>query len=46
MFVCSSQAEKAEGVTLSERGSVLVFLPGIREISYMKEALAKLSHKR
>uniref|UniRef100_H3DIZ7 RNA helicase n=1 Tax=Tetraodon nigroviridis TaxID=99883 RepID=H3DIZ7_TETNG len=33
-------------VTLSERGSVLVFLPGISEIRYMQEALSKLVHKR
>uniref|UniRef100_A0A3B4T3V9 RNA helicase n=1 Tax=Seriola dumerili TaxID=41447 RepID=A0A3B4T3V9_SERDU len=29
-----------------DTGSVLVFLPGIHEISYMQEALAKLVHKR
>uniref|UniRef100_A0A672Q1T8 ATP-dependent RNA helicase TDRD9 n=1 Tax=Sinocyclocheilus grahami TaxID=75366 RepID=A0A672Q1T8_SINGR len=29
-----------------ERGSVLVFLPGLAEIQYMKEALAKLVRKR
>uniref|UniRef100_A0A3B4T453 ATP-dependent RNA helicase TDRD9 n=1 Tax=Seriola dumerili TaxID=41447 RepID=A0A3B4T453_SERDU len=40
-----SKAEKEGGMTLSERGSVLVFLPGIHEISYMQEALAKLVHK-
>uniref|UniRef100_A0A3Q3WZZ5 ATP-dependent RNA helicase TDRD9 n=1 Tax=Mola mola TaxID=94237 RepID=A0A3Q3WZZ5_MOLML len=34
------------GLTSSERGSVLVFLPGIYEIMYMQEALSKLFHKR
>uniref|UniRef100_A0A8D0CSS4 ATP-dependent RNA helicase TDRD9 n=1 Tax=Sander lucioperca TaxID=283035 RepID=A0A8D0CSS4_SANLU len=38
--------EMEDGMTASERGSVLVFLPGIHEISYMQEALAKLVHKR
>ncbi|XP_044023708.1 ATP-dependent RNA helicase TDRD9 isoform X3 [Siniperca chuatsi] len=42
----SGKAEKQGGMTSSERGSVLVFLPGIHEISYMQEALAKLVHKR
>ncbi|XP_003453141.1 ATP-dependent RNA helicase TDRD9 isoform X1 [Oreochromis niloticus] len=42
----SSKAEKEGGMTLSERGSVLVFLPGIHEINYMQEALTKLVHKR
>ncbi|XP_038584819.1 ATP-dependent RNA helicase TDRD9 isoform X1 [Micropterus salmoides] len=42
----SSNTEKGGGMTSSERGSVLVFLPGIHEISYMQEALAKLVHKR
>lgn len=47
MYFCvSSKAEKEGGMTLSERGSVLVFLPGIHEISYMQEALTKLVHKR
>nr|XP_040055966.1 ATP-dependent RNA helicase TDRD9 isoform X2 [Gasterosteus aculeatus aculeatus] len=32
--------------TSSEQGSVLVFLPGIHEISYMQEALSQLFHKR
>ncbi|XP_071383843.1 ATP-dependent RNA helicase TDRD9 [Centroberyx affinis] len=41
-----SKAEKGGGMALSERGSVLVFLPGIREIGYMQEALAKLVRKR
>ncbi|XP_061600189.1 ATP-dependent RNA helicase TDRD9 [Cololabis saira] len=30
----------------TERGSVLVFLPGIHEISYMQDALTKLLYKR
>ncbi|KAL7380920.1 hypothetical protein ABVT39_025994 [Epinephelus coioides] len=34
------------GMSSSERGSVLVFLPGLHEINYMQEALAKLFHKR
>uniref|UniRef100_A0A8C4NIM8 ATP-dependent RNA helicase TDRD9 n=1 Tax=Dicentrarchus labrax TaxID=13489 RepID=A0A8C4NIM8_DICLA len=38
--------EMEGGRTSSERGSVLVFLPGIHEIKYMHEALAKLFHKR
>ncbi|XP_069571059.1 ATP-dependent RNA helicase TDRD9 [Brachyistius frenatus] len=42
----SSKAEKEGGATLSERGSVLVFLPGLHEIRYMQEALTKLVHKR
>uniref|UniRef100_UPI0037E94C75 ATP-dependent RNA helicase TDRD9 n=1 Tax=Semicossyphus pulcher TaxID=241346 RepID=UPI0037E94C75 len=42
----SSKAEKGAGMTSSERGSVLVFLPGLHEISYMQEALAKLVRKR
>ncbi|KAK2826057.1 hypothetical protein Q5P01_020271 [Channa striata] len=42
----SSKAESQGGMALSDRGSVLVFLPGIHEISYMQEALAKLVHKR
>ncbi|XP_052007459.1 ATP-dependent RNA helicase TDRD9 [Xyrauchen texanus] len=32
--------------THPDRGSVLVFLPGLAEIQYMKEALAKLVRKR
>uniref|UniRef100_A0A3B5A8K9 RNA helicase n=1 Tax=Stegastes partitus TaxID=144197 RepID=A0A3B5A8K9_9TELE len=40
------KVEKEGGVTVSERGSVLVFLPGMHEISYMREALTKLVHKR
>uniref|UniRef100_A0A3B4A746 ATP-dependent RNA helicase TDRD9 n=1 Tax=Periophthalmus magnuspinnatus TaxID=409849 RepID=A0A3B4A746_9GOBI len=31
--------------TSSERGSVLVFLPGLHEICYMQEALSKFVHK-
>lgn len=47
VWLCfSRKAENEGGVTLSDRGSVLVFLPGIHEISYMQEALAKLVHKR
>ncbi|XP_060919687.1 ATP-dependent RNA helicase TDRD9 [Labrus mixtus] len=42
----SNKAEKGVGVSSSERGSVLVFLPGLHEISYMQEALVKLVHKR
>ncbi|TNN84200.1 putative ATP-dependent RNA helicase TDRD9 [Liparis tanakae] len=42
----SSEAEIKGGMTSSRRGSVLVFLPGLLEISYMQEALAKLVHKR
>ncbi|XP_031702877.1 ATP-dependent RNA helicase TDRD9 [Anarrhichthys ocellatus] len=42
----SSKAETDGGMTFSERGSVLVFLPGINEINYMQEALAKLVNKR
>uniref|UniRef100_A0A4W6FKY9 ATP-dependent RNA helicase TDRD9 n=1 Tax=Lates calcarifer TaxID=8187 RepID=A0A4W6FKY9_LATCA len=34
------------GMTSSERGSVLVFLPGLHEISCMQESLAKLVHRR
>ncbi|KAJ0062697.1 hypothetical protein NL108_004311, partial [Boleophthalmus pectinirostris] len=32
--------------TSTERGSVLVFLPGFYEICYMQEALSKFVHKR
>ncbi|XP_028993907.1 ATP-dependent RNA helicase TDRD9 isoform X2 [Betta splendens] len=42
----SSKAKEQGGMNLSEKGSVLVFLPGLHEITYMKEALTKLSHKR
>lgn len=41
-----SKSYEEHGVTLSERGSVLVFLPGLFEIKYMQEALSKLVHKR
>lgn len=44
LFLCSK--EENGGMTLSERGSVLVFLPGIGEIRYMQEALSKLVYKR
>uniref|UniRef100_A0A672Q1U8 ATP-dependent RNA helicase TDRD9 n=1 Tax=Sinocyclocheilus grahami TaxID=75366 RepID=A0A672Q1U8_SINGR len=37
---------KDQSTTHPERGSVLVFLPGLAEIQYMKEALAKLVRKR
>uniref|UniRef100_A0A3Q1C9R2 ATP-dependent RNA helicase TDRD9 n=1 Tax=Amphiprion ocellaris TaxID=80972 RepID=A0A3Q1C9R2_AMPOC len=42
----SSKVEKEGSMASSERGSVLVFLPGLHEISYMQEALTKLVHKR
>ncbi|KAM3595501.1 uncharacterized protein V6R79_024411 [Siganus canaliculatus] len=42
----SKDSYKAESKTSSERGSVLVFLPGLNEICYMQEALAKLAHQR
>uniref|UniRef100_A0A3Q2P5S3 ATP-dependent RNA helicase TDRD9 n=1 Tax=Fundulus heteroclitus TaxID=8078 RepID=A0A3Q2P5S3_FUNHE len=42
----SSKAEKDGGMTLTERGSVLVFLPGLHEINTMKENLTKLVHQR
>uniref|UniRef100_A0A671WK84 ATP-dependent RNA helicase TDRD9 n=1 Tax=Sparus aurata TaxID=8175 RepID=A0A671WK84_SPAAU len=38
--------EMEGGMTSSERGSVLVFLPGIHEIRCMQEALSKLVHRR
>lgn len=38
---------KQGGATsLPDRGSVLVFLPGLSEIQIMQEALAKLVRKR
>uniref|UniRef100_A0A671RAJ2 RNA helicase n=1 Tax=Sinocyclocheilus anshuiensis TaxID=1608454 RepID=A0A671RAJ2_9TELE len=37
---------KDQSATHPERGSVLVFLPGLAEIQYMKDALAKLVRKR
>ncbi|XP_074547476.1 ATP-dependent RNA helicase TDRD9 isoform X2 [Halichoeres trimaculatus] len=42
----SCKVEKGGGMTSSERGSVLVFLPGLHEICYMQEALSKLGLKR
>uniref|UniRef100_A0A671WD89 ATP-dependent RNA helicase TDRD9 n=1 Tax=Sparus aurata TaxID=8175 RepID=A0A671WD89_SPAAU len=42
----SSKADVGGGMTSSERGSVLVFLPGIHEIRCMQEALSKLVHRR
>ncbi|XP_068615221.1 ATP-dependent RNA helicase TDRD9-like, partial [Brachionichthys hirsutus] len=42
----SSKGGKGGGMTPTERGSVLVFLPGLYEITYMQEALSKLVHKR
>ncbi|KAG7511385.1 ATP-dependent RNA helicase TDRD9 [Solea senegalensis] len=42
----SRDTDQQSGMTSPEKGSVLVFLPGINEISYMHEALAKLGHKR
>ncbi|KAM8915292.1 ATP-dependent RNA helicase TDRD9 [Spinachia spinachia] len=41
-----SDSNKGKEQTSPEQGSVLVFLPGIQEISYMQEALAQLFHKR
>ncbi|KAF4089842.1 hypothetical protein AMELA_G00042910 [Ameiurus melas] len=41
-----SRSEQDGGMSLPERGSVLVFLPGLAEIQYMQEALAKLVRKR
>ncbi|XP_053535159.1 ATP-dependent RNA helicase TDRD9 isoform X1 [Ictalurus punctatus] len=41
-----SRLEQDGGMSLPERGSVLVFLPGLAEIQYMQEALAKLVRKR
>ncbi|KAM9777467.1 ATP-dependent RNA helicase TDRD9 [Neosynchiropus ocellatus] len=34
------------GLASTERGSVLVFLPGLREIMHMQDCLVKLVHKR
>ncbi|KAM9708386.1 ATP-dependent RNA helicase TDRD9 isoform 2-T2 [Menidia menidia] len=42
----TSKSQKGSGTTLSQRGSILVFLPGIYEIRYMQEALFKLANKR
>ncbi len=44
--VWSRCSEQTGSATHPERGSVLVFLPGLAEIQYMKEALAKLVRKR
>ncbi|XP_076841783.1 ATP-dependent RNA helicase TDRD9 [Brachyhypopomus gauderio] len=41
-----SQLEQERRTTLPQRGSVLVFLPGLAEIQYMHEALSKLLRKR
>ncbi|XP_031439020.1 ATP-dependent RNA helicase TDRD9 [Clupea harengus] len=42
-----SRKEETKGfVQLPERGSVLVFLPGLAEIQYMQDALSKLGRKR
>lgn len=46
VFVCSRCSAQTGSATHPERGSVLVFLPGLAEIQYMKEALAKLVRKR
>uniref|UniRef100_A0A671RAY6 ATP-dependent RNA helicase TDRD9 n=1 Tax=Sinocyclocheilus anshuiensis TaxID=1608454 RepID=A0A671RAY6_9TELE len=40
------EMEQTGSATHPERGSVLVFLPGLAEIQYMKDALAKLVRKR
>uniref|UniRef100_A0AAY4CCJ2 ATP-dependent RNA helicase TDRD9 n=1 Tax=Denticeps clupeoides TaxID=299321 RepID=A0AAY4CCJ2_9TELE len=40
------RSEKDASVSLPQRGSVLVFLPGLAEIQFMQEALAKLVRKR
>ncbi|XP_072532828.1 ATP-dependent RNA helicase TDRD9 [Salminus brasiliensis] len=41
-----SRSEQDGDASLPERGSVLVFLPGLAEIHYMQEALSKLVRKR
>ncbi|XP_066535114.1 ATP-dependent RNA helicase TDRD9 isoform X2 [Hoplias malabaricus] len=41
-----SRWQEGKSSSLPERGSVLVFLPGLAEIQYMQEALAKLVRKR
>lgn len=47
MFVyLSSRTAREGGLSLPDRGSVLVFLPGLGEIHYMQEALSKLVRKR
>uniref|UniRef100_A0A8K9XUW3 ATP-dependent RNA helicase TDRD9 n=1 Tax=Oncorhynchus mykiss TaxID=8022 RepID=A0A8K9XUW3_ONCMY len=38
--------QREGGLSLPDRGSVLVFLPGLGEIHYMQEALSKLVRKR
>ncbi|KAA0718071.1 ATP-dependent RNA helicase TDRD9 [Triplophysa tibetana] len=40
------RSEQAGSASQPERGSVLVFLPGLAEIHYMQEALGKLVRKR
>lgn len=45
LFHCIN-SEKEDGKGVAEKGSVLVFLPGINEISSMQEALGKLIQKR
>ncbi|XP_014066219.2 ATP-dependent RNA helicase TDRD9 isoform X2 [Salmo salar] len=40
------RTEREGGLSLPDRGSVLVFLPGLGEIHYMQEALSKLVRKR
>ncbi|KAG9336632.1 hypothetical protein JZ751_002979 [Albula glossodonta] len=42
----STRTEREGCSGLPERGSVLVFLPGLAEIQYMQDALAKLVRKR
>ncbi|KAM9786380.1 ATP-dependent RNA helicase TDRD9 [Syngnathus typhle] len=42
----ASDAEMEGTVHFAERGSVLVFLPGLFEIRHMQEALTTLVHKR
>ncbi|XP_062851750.1 ATP-dependent RNA helicase TDRD9 [Trichomycterus rosablanca] len=41
-----NRLEQGGATSLPERGSVLVFLPGLSEIQFMQEALAKLVRKR
>ncbi|XP_018582855.2 ATP-dependent RNA helicase TDRD9 [Scleropages formosus] len=42
----SAAAEDCSNTALPERGSVLVFLPGLAEINYMQDELATLVRKR
>ena len=42
----SKKTEQDVSLKLPERGSVLVFLPGLREIGNMQEALATLARRR